>query len=145
MCRTKKSATLCKYFPDASGCGNGIIEKKKGEECDDGNTSDLDACDSSCKKIFCGNGRVEENHGEECDDGNRTPWDGCGSYCSKEEDTCGNGTLESGEECEEGVACKMSHKCDSCRCRLNIDWNIQKVDLIGGDQGIGIKFTIPLP
>lgn len=76
-------------------CGNGTVET--GEECDDGNTTDGDGCDSSCKYemvlippvyVECGNGTVEI--GEECDDGNTTSGDGCSSTCETEEDACPN-------------------------------------------------------
>jgi hypothetical protein len=44
-------------------CGNGDIDI--GEECDDGNLTDADGCDSNCKYTRCGNGVVTP--GEECE------------------------------------------------------------------------------
>lgn len=72
-------------------CGNGF--RGPGEECDDGNTTDGDGCDSTCVvegSPVCGDGLVWA--GEECDDGPGTPaapgtpvgGDGCSSSCTVE-------------------------------------------------------------
>jgi len=47
-------------------CGNGVINP--GEECDDGNTFDCDACTSTCQNARCGDGLV--HLGVETCDGN---------------------------------------------------------------------------
>jgi cysteine-rich repeat protein len=92
---------------DEPVCGNGVVEE--GEDCDDGNTSNDDACHNDCtgcpaQTPVCGNGTVET--GEECDDGNRTDGDGCSSVCKKPAPppapVCGNGVVETGEECDDG-------------------------------------------
>src|SRR5207244_7977927 len=62
---------------DASLCGNGLVEAA--EECDDGNTTDGDGCDSNCTFTGCGNGIVTA--GETCDDGNTLDGDCCSSAC----------------------------------------------------------------
>jgi cysteine-rich repeat protein len=41
-------------------CGDGIREP--GEECDDGNASNTDACPSTCAAARCGDGLVWEGH-----------------------------------------------------------------------------------
>jgi cysteine-rich repeat protein len=61
-----------------SKCGNGRVEA--GEECDDGNQSDTDACLSTCKWATCGDGHVRAGV-EDCDDGNTIDGDGCSSTC----------------------------------------------------------------
>jgi cysteine-rich repeat protein len=66
-------------------CGNGVVED--GEECDDGNTNDADACRNRCKKAVCGDGVVAAGL-EECDDGNTVPDDGC-TDCKTDGATCG--------------------------------------------------------
>jgi len=61
-----------------SRCGNGRVES--GEECDDGNSSDTDACLSTCKWATCGDGHVRAGV-EDCDDGNLIDGDSCSSTC----------------------------------------------------------------
>ncbi len=65
-------------------CGNGTIER--GEECDDGNVSDGDACLTSCRWAKCGDGKLRLPV-EQCDDGNLVDGDGCSRSCS----TCRGG------------------------------------------------------
>ena len=57
----KRSAV---FFDELSLVGPSVA----GEECDDGNDVDDDACDNDCVPNFCGDGEV--NNGELCDDGN---------------------------------------------------------------------------
>ena len=71
----------------------------EGEECDDGNRSNGDGCDSLCFNEVCGNDRVQS--GEQCDDGNNLDGDGCDNECFREE--CGNGRVQSGESCDDGA------------------------------------------
>jgi cysteine-rich repeat protein len=56
-----------------SRCGDGHLDA--GEQCDDGNRSDTDACLSSCRWARCGDGHVRQGV-EECDG---TP--GCSAGC----------------------------------------------------------------
>src|SRR5262249_51750606 len=60
-------------------CGDGRI--RGAEECDDGNTTDGDGCDSNCTLTACGDGVV--TGAEACDDGNPYPGDGCESDCTE--------------------------------------------------------------
>ncbi len=48
-------------------CGNGV--RDEGEDCDDGNLEDDDACTSGCKINVCGDGYVNWVGGELCDNG----------------------------------------------------------------------------
>jgi cysteine-rich repeat protein len=41
-------------------CGDGIIDKDKGEQCDDGNNNNNDGCLNTCQEAFCGDGYIEE-------------------------------------------------------------------------------------
>jgi cysteine-rich repeat protein len=63
-------------------CGNGRVEH--GEECDDGNTSNNDGCNSECKYEYCGDGVVQMPLGEQCDDGGYRNDDGCDMFCQIE-------------------------------------------------------------
>ena len=64
---------------DAAECGNGEVEE--GEECDDANDVDDDACTNACTLPVCGDGIVQVDLGETCDDGNTLSGDTCTSMC----------------------------------------------------------------
>jgi cysteine-rich repeat protein len=79
------SALLCVSLTDAAdataaGCRNGIVEA--GEQCDDGNDIDTDACRNSCAWATCGDGVVRTDV-EECDDGNNANGDSCSATCQR--------------------------------------------------------------
>lgn len=96
---------------DTSGCvvgacGDGQIDGAGGEQCDDGNTTSGDGCDSACQLEIpanCGDGTVDA--GEDCDDGAQNSDvlpDACRSNCV--DPHCGDGVadLASGETCDDG-------------------------------------------
>lgn len=68
--------------PRPVGCPNGRLEP--GEECDDGNTIDIDDCNNSCKITKCGDGIVQlfSSRKETCEPPNGQPNSACrlGSY-----------------------------------------------------------------
>jgi len=66
---------------DSAVCGNGSIES--GEDCDDSNTIDTDACTAACKDAECGDGIVQSGT-EECDDGNDIDADDCKNDCKEQ-------------------------------------------------------------
>lgn len=79
-------------------CGNGRLDD--GEDCDDGNASDGDACLSTCSLATCGDGRVNAGV-EECDDGDLDETDSCRNDCVAA--TCGDGRVRAGHEaCDDG-------------------------------------------
>ncbi|AKF86445.1 hypothetical protein MFUL124B02_26965 [Myxococcus fulvus 124B02] len=59
-----------------------------GEECDDGNDIDTDACPRTCKNAFCGDGFVldSKGHREECDDGNTSACGSCNATCTQKQE-----------------------------------------------------------
>ena len=65
----------------APQCGNGKTES--GEQCDDGNQVNNDACTNACKTPRCGDAIIQ--NGEQCDDGNTSNGDGCSNSCQIEE------------------------------------------------------------
>lgn len=76
-----------------------------GEQCDDGNDIQLDACSNSCTVPTCGNNIVEM--GEACDDGNTDNNDGCSGMdhpllAACQFETCGDGVVNNGEMCDPG-------------------------------------------
>src|SRR5690242_17654231 len=81
----------------APGCGDGVVDP--GEECDDGDASDTDACTAACRFARCGDGVVWEGV-EGCDDQNDVDTDACGDDCALP--SCGDGSVQNGEECDDG-------------------------------------------
>ena len=99
---TSESSSLSEQSASSDGeslaCGNGVVED--GEECDDGNTEDGDACLSTCVQARCGDGVIWSDQ-EYCDDGNAEDGDDCLSTCIPA--TCGDGHLRrSVESCDDG-------------------------------------------
>ncbi len=80
------------------GCGDSIVQSGAGEECDDGNTINTDACTNTCKNARCGDGIV--GPGEACDDGNTINTDACTNSCQLAR--CGDGIVGPGEACDDG-------------------------------------------
>ncbi|HVK73314.1 MAG TPA: proprotein convertase P-domain-containing protein, partial [Kofleriaceae bacterium] len=75
--------------PASAGCGDGVVQP--GEECDDGNTDNADACSNQCQIVDgCGDGNLDA--GEACDDGNRVDGDGCSATCQPDI-TCAAGEV----------------------------------------------------
>lgn len=62
-------------------CGDGRI--RDGEQCDDGNMVNTDACRNNCQSPRCGDSIVDAP-GEQCDDGNTVAGDGCSPACRSE-------------------------------------------------------------
>nr|WP_241758730.1 lamin tail domain-containing protein [Pyxidicoccus parkwaysis] len=86
-------------------CGNGV--KEGSEQCDDGNRTNGDGCQSDCTPTptqtaaVCGNGKVEGL--EVCDDGNTAGGDACAADCSFVVSRCAAADapeLSSGATCE---------------------------------------------
>jgi cysteine-rich repeat protein len=105
---------FCRTDCSAPTCGDSITDDRMKEECDDGNVSNNDGCNSECKieeqrlvaaASVCGNGVLEI--GEECDDSNRRDNDGCTTTCLLEIGICGDGVVQSllGEQCEGSDSC----------------------------------------
>jgi len=60
-------------------CGDGVPDV--GEECDDGNLINTDACKNNCELPVCGDSIITPSLGEQCDDGGTTGGDGCSAFC----------------------------------------------------------------
>ncbi|MCD6497144.1 MAG: hypothetical protein J7M25_02435 [Deltaproteobacteria bacterium] len=80
----------------STNCGNNVVDS--GEECDDGNAVNTDACLNNCRAATCGDGQVRENH-ESCDDGGQDT-SGCDADCTLP--VCGDGHVNqaAGEQCD---------------------------------------------
>ncbi len=77
-------------------CGNGVASPD--EPCDDGNSSNTDACTNECKKAKCGDHFTQG--AEQCDDGNQSNTDDCTNACKLP--VCGDTFVQAGEECDDG-------------------------------------------
>lgn len=100
----------------ASLCGNGVVDDVAGEECDDGNSNNNDACTNSCTSAVCGDGVVQS--GEVCDDGGDSAT--CDSDCTAV--SCGDGYANSaaGEDCDE-----TSSSGSGIRCTSSCSWEVE--------------------
>jgi cysteine-rich repeat protein len=83
---------VCNY------CGDGSLDDQ--EICDDGNTSNTDACTNVCASAACGDNYIQTSNSETCDDGNTDNGDGCDSTCQIETEYCGDGIVNGSEECD---------------------------------------------
>ena len=104
-----------------ASCGDGFVQQ--GEQCDDGNAFDDDACDNDCTLTSCGDGVLQE--GEACDDGNDDNDDDCLNTC--EEARCGDGFVRPQEECDDAGESK---NCDE-DCTLAVcgdGWTNRQAD-----------------
>jgi cysteine-rich repeat protein len=85
-----------------------------GEECDDGNKIDTDACRNTCVKAACGDGVLQKGV-EECDDGNTVGGDYCGATC-KRECILGGANVIANNSCYMGFATPMVWNSASAAC-----------------------------
>ena len=91
------------YLPS---CGNGADDL--GEECDDANTVNDDACTVRCRNAACRDG-ILQTASEECDDGNAVDNDGCRNDCQLP--SCGDGLVSTGEQCEPPSTATCTSNC----------------------------------
>ncbi len=82
--------------PAGISCGDGTVDP--GEQCDDANLDESDACTSLCLLAACGDGFVQGD--EQCDDGNQANLDACTNTCTLPR--CGDMLMQAGEECDDG-------------------------------------------
>lgn len=113
--------TIIAIFATIS-CGNGVLDS--GEECDDGNSNNNDACINGCQNAKCGDGFTWFGR-EECDDGaNNKDSNVCTSTCKVAH--CGDGLVWVGqEECDDRNsdntdAC--TNACKNARCGDGFTW-----------------------
>ena len=120
-------------------CGDGVTGA--GEDCDDGNSDNTDACLNDCRDAFCGDGFVQDGV-DQCDDGDVVPGDCCDASCQLEigsgcqHPECpnsGTATLWAGT----GGACASDLDCTAGTCNLGIGRCQTATELDSGTTGIG--------
>jgi cysteine-rich repeat protein/parallel beta-helix repeat protein len=113
-------------------CGDGELDP--GEQCDDGNNSNEDACLNNCVMATCGDGFVWSGN-EACDDGDVDNTNGCLNDCTVA--VCGDGfvlagvegcdddNLTDGDGCSSACAVEDYHACDGqpsvCSCVVYVN------------------------
>ncbi|MBI4126665.1 MAG: DUF4215 domain-containing protein [Deltaproteobacteria bacterium] len=113
-------------------CGDGFVQPGRGETCEDGVGSDVDADCNSCVVATCGDGVVRAGV-EECDDGNTNQSDDCRS-CRLP--FCGDGIPDSGEQCDDGDGIdsdECTNACQLARCGDSIRGLDEECDFGGVD------------
>ncbi len=107
------------WQPTEARCGDGVVSS--GEDCDDGNDDDTDACTNQCLEARCGDGflRTDLSPGEPgyeaCDDGNQNDReDACRNIC--EEHRCGDRIVapDGSEACDDGNTVSDDGCSESC-------------------------------
>lgn len=86
-------------------CGDNVIDRLKGEECDDGsfNGDQPNRCRTDCALPKCGDSIIDPVNGETCDAGTAnsdSEPNRCRSNCQSPR--CGDGVKDSNEECDDG-------------------------------------------
>jgi cysteine-rich repeat protein len=95
---TATDATTTDTTGDPPVCGDGNVDP--GEECDDANDDNQDACLDDCTNATCGDGYLQDGV-EGCDDGNDDDGDECTNAC--ELAACGDAIVHEGvEQCDDG-------------------------------------------
>ncbi len=95
-------------------CGDGTLDP--GEQCDDGNSVDNDACPNTCKSPSCGDGSIDGS--EQCDNGSaNSNTSDCLASCVSA--TCGDGFVWAGhEDCDGGANPKTACPYNSSSCTV---------------------------
>lgn len=110
-------ADACRTNCQEASCGDGIIDLRLNETCDDGNRIDDDGCSNLCRLSSCGDGVLQPN--EACDDGpdnSDSRPNACRLNCTTAR--CGDAVTDSDEDCDDGndLNDDTCLNCVSARC-----------------------------
>ena len=109
-------------------CGDFSIQERYGEECDDGNSDNTDACLNNCELADCGDTYTWLDH-EQCDDGNSDNTDSCLNNCELAD--CGDTYTWLGhEECDDGNSDNTDSCLNTCKtqtCGDGFIWQVHEM------------------
>lgn len=96
---------VCRIDCTLPKCGDSVIDRQAGEECDDGrfNGDQPNRCRTDCVLPRCGDAIIDSLSGETCDTGrgnSDTLANSCRSNCQSPR--CGDGVQDSHEDCDDG-------------------------------------------
>lgn len=118
------------YCGDGKVDPEGDIDSAFGEECDDGDLLNDNACTNLCVLQSCGDGFIDLEQ-EECDAGGVFEGTGCDADCKCSLDACGDGELGLGEECDDGNTANRDG-CSACCQRLHFTVFVSSKMFAGG-------------
>jgi cysteine-rich repeat protein len=140
----------CNIDCTAATCGDGKVNPLNttaggatavGEQCDDGDAINGNACDTNCTLPACGNQITDPNEG--CDDGNTTNGDGCDNNCTVPK--CGNGIKTGTEACDDGNLANDDGCSSGCIvefCGDGTENNGEACDTNGNSQACNADCTV---
>lgn len=105
--------TVSGRFHVVARCGDGIVDRDSGEECDDRGESPR--CNADCTISRCGDGILNTTSGEACDTVVATA--GCNLDCSLA--VCGDGKVGKAEDCDDGNTTDDGNGC-SADCHFTV-------------------------
>ena len=132
ICQLNEDTISCAQDGCTPTCGNGVMEA--GEDCDDGNLENTDACLNNCKAASCGDGFIEAGV-EDCDDTNLSDNDACTNACKMA--ICGDGLTWVGtEDCDDANAVETD-ACDmACKTVVHRKVFVSSVQYNGNLMGL---------
>jgi cysteine-rich repeat protein len=125
---TPTETSTCNIDCTTASCGDGKINKTRGEQCDSGTVTGVNQnnnnanCTAACQLNVCGDHLLNSIgppvNKEQCDDGvaNGTSGDACDLLCQMP--LCGDGIVEEGEECDLGAPAQGGMNSDTGSCTL---------------------------
>ncbi|MFC1734372.1 NosD domain-containing protein, partial [candidate division KSB1 bacterium] len=140
-------ALNCWCSSTTPACGNGLVES--GEQCDDHNDTNTDACKNNCTNAICGDSVIWAGT-ETCDDGaNNGSYGYCNATCTGPGPSCGDGNVDlSHEECDDGgtssgdgcdATCQL--ECTTLSCGATITASTKLCGNIGTCTNDGIRIN----
>ncbi|MEM6989744.1 MAG: hypothetical protein AAF721_04585 [Myxococcota bacterium] len=112
-------------MPAPGTCGDGVVDA--GEQCDDGNASDLDACLANCQLASCDDGF---HSGDESDVD-------CGGSCP--------GLCAACDGCQSAADCSAGLSCEDGRCAASASMSVSYANDCHGDTAFGEETLRALP